>query len=88
MEDILTKEEYNSANELNVGEVIECEGRKIKCAVVTNEMYKDGVCSDCFFLDRGCLDSPNIVGDCRGNFRDDKTDVLFIDVTDEDVRQN
>lgn len=62
--------------ERKIGEVFEFEGRKLKV-----EKVKHGSCTGCYFLNENCFDSREVTGECVDEFRDDDTDVIFKDIT-------
>ena len=59
-----------------IGEVFEFEGRKLRV-----EKAQPGSCTGCSLLNRTCLDKRSVTGECVDEFRDDETDVIFKDVT-------
>lgn len=60
--------------ERKIGEVFEFAGRKL---IV--EKAKHGSCTGCFFLEKKCLE--RVHGECCDDYREDNTDVIFKDVT-------
>ena len=62
--------------ERKVGEVFEFEGRKLKV-----EKAKPNSCTGCGLLNENCFDKRAITGECVDEFRDDETDVIFKDIT-------
>lgn len=59
-----------------IGEVFELEGRKLKV-----EKAKPGSCDGCSLLNGNCFDKREVTGECVDEFRDDDTDVIFKDIT-------
>lgn len=64
-----------------IGEVFEHEGRKLRV-----EKAKHGSCDGCCLLNGNCYDKREITGECIDDFRDDETDVIFKEVTNEETK--
>ena len=62
-----------------IGEVFELEGRKFRV-----EKAQPGSCTGCSLLDRTCFDKRSVTGECVDEFREDNTDVIFKDVSDDE----
>lgn len=62
--------------ERKIGEVFELNGRKIKVVRQVND------CAECYFYGtgHGCDCFCHIAGECVGQYRKDKTDVVFQEV--------
>lgn len=65
--------------ERKIGEVFEFEGRRLKV-----EKAQPNSCTGCFFVERKCLE--RVHGECCDDFREDNTDVIFKEVTDEETK--
>lgn len=64
-----------------IGEIFELEGRKLKV-----EKAQPGSCTGCSLLNRTCLDKRSVTGECVDDFREDNTDVIFKEITDEEFK--
>lgn len=62
-----------------IGEVFEFAGRRLKV-----EKAQSGSCTGCFFLGKKCLE--RVHGECCDDFREDNTDVIFKEVTNEETK--
>lgn len=62
--------------EWKIGEVFELAGRKLRV-----EKAKHGSCDGCSLLNGNCFDKRKVTGECVDEFRDDETDVIFKDIT-------
>lgn len=62
--------------ERKIGEVFEFAGRKLRV-----ERAKPNSCTGCYFNDRCCFDERGTSGECCDDFREDHTDVIFKEVT-------
>lgn len=62
-----------------IGEVFEFAGRKLRV-----EKAKHGSCDGCYFLERKCLEKVH--GECCDDYREDNTDVIFKEITDEESK--
>ena len=62
--------------ERKIGEVFEFAGRRLRV-----ERAKPNSCTGCSLLDRTCFDKRSVTGECVDEFREDHTDVIFKDVT-------
>ena len=64
-----------------IGEVFELEGKKLKV-----EKAQPGSCTGCGLLNENCFDKREVTGECVDEFRDDETDVIFKEVTNEETK--
>lgn len=63
--------------EFAVGEEFQFGLKKLRCEIGSG--HSD--CKGCIFRDAGCgYFIATCVGECSGNFRSDKTDVIFVEV--------
>lgn len=65
--------------EFKVGEVFQCGLIKLK----VEKASKDCLCNRCFgcvFFNRSCSGSMLLTGSCVAEWREDKTDVIFVEV--------
>lgn len=60
--------------EFKIGEEFQCGLIRLKCAK-SNEG-----CRDCFFAILDCTDMIYMLGECKADKREDKTDVNFVEV--------
>ena len=79
--------------ERKIGEIFEFAGRKLRV-----EKAKHGSCDGCYFLERKCLEKVDgcyflerkclekVHGECCDDYREDNTDVIFKDITDEESK--
>lgn len=61
--------------ERKIGEVFELNGRKMKVVSQINDCA-----AECFLYKTGCGCGCHITGECAGQLRKDKTDVVFQEV--------
>lgn len=64
-----------------IGEVFELEGKKLKV-----EKAQPGSCTGCSLLNQTCLDKRSVTGECVDDFREDNTDVIFKEITNEETK--
>lgn len=65
--------------EFKVGEVLQCGLIKLK----VEKAYKDYLCNrcvGCVFFNRSCSGSMLLTGSCMAEYREDKIDVIFVEV--------
>lgn len=70
-----------SKNEFKIGEVFQCGLIKLKA----EKAPKDSLCNRCFgcvFFNRSCSGSMILTGSCMAEYREDKTDVVFVKVNE------
>ena len=76
-------EDTEEPKERKVGEVFECEGKKLK--VVETEITK---CDDCYFFDNNaCLKNYQVAGECLSRKRTDYKPIIFVEVKDEQPQE-
>lgn len=67
--------------EFKIGESFQYGLVKLKCVKAKNE--KDA-CDGCIFKSHDCLDYKVFAGRCQSYLREDKTDVIFVEVKDKE----
>ena len=76
---LITRYQFNM--ERKIGEIFVFEGRKLKV-----EKAKPRSCDGCSLVGQCCLEKRIVTGECIEEFRDDETDVIFREVTDEETK--
>ena len=67
--------------ERKIGETFEFEGKKIEVKAASNG------CDGCFFEEKCCIDSADLVGTCGAGDRTDKKHVVFVEVQEQQQGQ-